>query len=335
MMVIGHKPFQKQIREAQINQKTSHAYLLLGPEGIGKSVLARWCAQYWNCLNSGSDQERPCGKCAHCQKISRAQFLDLIWIEADEEQGSRAMIKVEKIRDLNPYLGIAPVEGQVRVILIRDAHRLNFQAQTALLKILEEPPEHTRFILTSHQPEDLLPTIHSRCQTRYLSPLNEDEIKSLIESLNFQHKQLDLLIPLAQGQPGLILKNPDELLEDREEFFKLFNQIAFGSYEEVQKGLAVLTKKSGDLEKFIKWFQLLLRDLAERQLTGSLRWFGDKESSFQELQGRLSLDRLTLVYEKLLQSSEALSQNANKNTQAQMWAWELRSMIQSKRSHAG
>jgi DNA polymerase-3 subunit delta' len=333
-MVIGHESFRKQIIEAEVSQRTSHAYLLLGPEGIGKSVLARWSAQYWNCQDMKKENPEPCGRCSFCQKISRGQFLDLIWIEPDEEQGSRAVIKVESVRELHPYLGVTPVEGKVRVIVIRDAHRLNFQAQTALLKILEEPPEYTRFILSTHQPDDLLSTIHSRCQTRRLSPLSEDEVRALIKSLNFEHDQLELLTPLAQGQPGLILKNPDELLKEREEFFKLFDQIAFGGYAGVQKALASLSKKSGGLERFIKWFQLLLRDLSEKQLTGSLRWFADKEESFKELQGRLSLNRLTLVYEKLLQSAESLSQNANKNTQAQMWAWELRSMIQSQKSDA-
>ena len=154
-----------------------HAYLFSGTRGVGKTTLARIFAKCLNCEQGIT--ETPCGKCAACLEISEARFVDLIEIDA----ASRT--KVEDTREILENVQYAPSRGRFKVYLIDEAHMLSMHSFNALLKTLEEPPEHVKFLLATTDPQKLPITVLSRCLQFHLANLSSDYIVSyLIQVLN-------------------------------------------------------------------------------------------------------------------------------------------------------
>lgn len=152
--ILGQEHIVKILKNQIAAGSMSHAYLFCGTRGTGKTTTARILAKAANCL---SDEARPCGQCAHCKAIKEGNFLDVIEIDAASNNG------VENIRELRESVKYPPAIGRKKVYIIDEVHMLSTGAFNALLKTLEEPPEHVMFILATTEPQKLPPTILSRC----------------------------------------------------------------------------------------------------------------------------------------------------------------------------
>ena len=142
-----------------VNGRVAHAYLFCGPPGCGKHTTGLALAAALNCQNAPG---QGCASCSACHKIAAGIHPD---VQTLERQGASRIIPIDTIRKtVIPQLGMAPHEGEARVFLIEEAAALQGPAANALLKTLEEPPERTHFILATTSPDQLLPTIRSRCQ---------------------------------------------------------------------------------------------------------------------------------------------------------------------------
>ncbi len=172
------------LRSALLRGQPHHAYLLAGPEGVGKELLARLFAQAANC--EAEDEQRPCGRCDHCKGIARGAFPDVMQVmpqsqliargliaKGDLEAAPSREIRVDEVRALARRLSFTALRGRRKVAIVAPADALNERAQNVLLKTLEEPPPATTFLLLSAQPDSLLPTIRSRCARVQLQPLPE------------------------------------------------------------------------------------------------------------------------------------------------------------------
>ena len=152
--ILGQEHIVKILKNQIAADSMSHAYLFCGTRGTGKTTTARILAKAANCL---SDEARPCGVCAHCKAIKEGNFLDVMEIDAASNNG------VENIRELRESVKYPPAVGRKKVYIIDEVHMLSTGAFNALLKTLEEPPEHVMFILATTEPQKLPPTILSRC----------------------------------------------------------------------------------------------------------------------------------------------------------------------------
>lgn len=137
--------------------KTVHAYLFIGPRGTGKTTVARLLAKALNCLKPLKNGD-PCNKCKNCESINLASFTDLIEIDAASNRG------IDDVRDLKDKIRLAPSMGKHKIYIIDEVHMLTTEAFNALLKTLEEPPQHTTFILCTTEDHKIPATIKSRCQ---------------------------------------------------------------------------------------------------------------------------------------------------------------------------
>ncbi len=154
--VLGQEHIVKILKNQLATNSVSHAYLFCGTRGTGKTTMARLLAKGVNCLNPHEDGG-PCGECENCRSIQEGNFLDVIEIDAASNNG------VDSIRELRESVKYPPAVGGKKVYIIDEVHMLSAGAFNALLKTLEEPPEHVMFVLATTEPQKLLATILSRC----------------------------------------------------------------------------------------------------------------------------------------------------------------------------
>jgi DNA polymerase-3 subunit delta' len=194
--VIGHEWAVLSLDRAVSDDRPAHAYLISGPPHIGKATLARSLALALNCRSTHS--ARPCGQCRSCQLIHAGKHPDVQLIEPD---GAR--VKIDQVRALQHDLALRPVEGRYRVAIFDQFEVATTEAQNALLKTLEEPPDYVVLIVLASDPELLLPTIVSRCQQVPLRPLTIAQVReALIKTWNVEAGHANLLAHLSGGRLG-------------------------------------------------------------------------------------------------------------------------------------
>lgn len=173
--VTGQEHIIDTLRNAVRNNMVAHAYLFSGPRGTGKTSVARILAKAVNCLKAKDGN--PCNECQICRAVSSGQFFDLMEIDAATHT------QVEKMRDLVEMIHISPTQGKKKVYIIDEVHMLSKGAFNALLKTLEEPPEHVLFILATTEIHKIPATIISRCQRFDFRHLRISEIKQKLEKI--------------------------------------------------------------------------------------------------------------------------------------------------------
>src|SRR5919206_241786 len=155
--IVGQSPVVRTLRRAIETDRVSHAYLFSGPRGTGKTSTAKVLAMSLNC-EKGQTPE-PDGTCESCRAIINNSSLDVLEMDAASNRG------IDEIRDLRDRVNLAPTQGRMKVYIIDEVHMLTPEAFNALLKMLEEPPEHVVFVLATTEKHKVLPTIISRCQS--------------------------------------------------------------------------------------------------------------------------------------------------------------------------
>ena len=195
--LVGQQHVVKALQNALANGRLHHAYLLTGTRGVGKTTIARILAKSLNCENAHNGE--PCGQCATCQAIDAGRFVDLLEIDAASNTG------IDNIREVLENAQYAPTAGKYKVYIIDEVHMLSKSAFNAMLKTLEEPPEHVKFILATTDPHKVPITVLSRCLQFVLRNMTAQQVSDhLAHVLNAEHiayepAALTLLGRAAQG----------------------------------------------------------------------------------------------------------------------------------------
>lgn len=205
--VVGQEPVTRTLLNALQSDRIAHAYLFCGPRGTGKTSTGRILAKAVNCLSNGKGE--PCNSCTLCLATTGGRALDVIEIDAASNRG------IDEIRQLRERVGFAPNTAKYKVYIIDEVHMLTPEASNALLKTLEEPPPHAKFILATTEPHKVLPTIQSRCQRFDFRRLSLQAMVSRLkelcqgENISVSPEALTLIARSATGS----LRDAENLLE--------------------------------------------------------------------------------------------------------------------------
>lgn len=201
--VIGHERPKTILQTALRHDRIAHAYLFHGDEGIGKQLTALRFAQAINCESGdGSDA---CGVCRSCAQTEARTHPDFLLVQPDPELAN-PQIKIEQVRELEQQIVYHPLVGRKKIFLIDDADRMTLGAANALLKTLEEPPEHSVLLLVSGRPSALPATVRSRCQAlRFAPPARTQVEAALILKREIPPAEARLLAAASQSRLGAAL----------------------------------------------------------------------------------------------------------------------------------
>ena len=195
--VVGQKPIVQTLKNAIEMDRTGHAYLFCGPRGVGKTTTARLLAKALNCAKGPT--ATPCNECASCNEISGGSSIDVLEIDAASNTG------VDSIRELRENARYAPSRDRFKIFIVDEVHMLSTSAFNALLKILEEPPEHIAFIMATTERHKLPATILSRCQQFVFRTISPQEIKEHLgmiaerEGVTIGDGALNYVVRAAEG----------------------------------------------------------------------------------------------------------------------------------------
>ena len=267
--VAGQEHIVKTLKNALATGKLAHAYLFAGPRGTGKTPMAKLLAKALNCDEGIGHQ---CNECKNCKAIIDGTHPDVLELDAASNNG------VDEIRDLIDKVKYGTILGRYKVYIIDEVHMLSTGAFNALLKTLEEPPEHVIFILATTEPHKILPTILSRCQRYDFTKLSEKDIKERLkkvlenEGVTYNEQAIDIIISLADGGMRDALSILDQVLAysgnklDVQDILAIF---ALESKEE-KMGLlnAIIQKDVSDVLERIKRYIALGTDI--KRLTDDL-----------------------------------------------------------------
>lgn len=315
--LVGNEWAVDMLKKHVVNGTTRHAYLFAGPPGLGRRTLALRFAQALNCPTP-VEAGIPCGECRDCKQIEAMHHADLTVVQADSEGGT---LKVDQIREARRMLTFKPYQAKYRVAIFLRFQEANDNAANALLKTLEEAPSYAVLILTADNPEQLLPTIVSRCEVLRLRPLRVEEVQKELENRGLEIGQAKLIAHISGGRFGYALRliGNEALLEKREE--RLNDLQSLISASRVEK-FAYADKLSRDKESMRQavliwlsyWRDVMLRSAqAEMPLVNV-----DRNVEIEDLAGRLDLSVARRIVSALEDVLEKMERNVNSRLLAEV-----------------
>lgn len=311
--VVGQEHVVKSLINALQHDRLHHAYLFTGTRGVGKTTLARILAKALNCENFKDSD--PCGECSVCQDIDAGRFIDLIEVDA----ASRT--KVEDTRDLLDNVQYAPGRGKYKIYLIDEVHMLSGHSFNALLKTLEEPPAHVKFLLATTDPQKIPVTVLSRCLQFNLKHLYPDQIQPQLqfileqEKIGFEQPALALLANSADGSMRDALSLLDQAIVHGngrvilDAVQAMLGTVASQSVEELLQALAKqdatailekiasLAEMSSDFVDVTDKLLQMLHRIALTQVLPAAATQEDAQQTITELAQNLSQEDVQLYYQ--------------------------------------
>lgn len=313
--IVGHEWAVRLLGSAIRHDRTGHAYLITGPDRIGKLTLARVFTQSLNCM--ADLPNRPCGECRACRLIAEDKHPDVRVILPEVSDRGVQSIKIEQIRRLQQDLSLSTYEARHKVVLLKRFDTANLNAANAFLKTLEEPPNNVVLILTANDSDTLLPTINSRCRTVGLRPLAPTLIEeALMTRHHVEPGEAHLLAHLADGRLGWAVEahaNP-ALMQERRAHLETLHQALgatlVGRFAQAES----LSRKAETLPPLLRTWLSWWRDL-------SLLAFGrranatisniDEAELLHEAAGRWSRADVLAALKQTETALRQLKQNAN------------------------
>ncbi len=307
--IVGQEHVVRALVNALENKRLHHAYLFTGTRGVGKTTIARVLAKALNCPNLNGAE--PCGQCETCLDVDRGRYPDLIEVDAASRTG------VDDTRDLLDNVQYLPSRGQYKIYLIDEVHMFSKSSFNALLKTLEEPPEHVKFLLATTDPQKMPVTVLSRCLQFNLKRLLPKQIEGQFETilqaegLEYESAATGLLAKAADGSMrdglslldqaivhgsgGLIEAEVLDMLGSvaREPLLALVKALLTQKGTEVLSSIQALDEFAPDYEEVLQSLLVYLHQIAICQMAAT----GDEDASIKRFANALTTEDVQLYYQ--------------------------------------
>ncbi len=322
--LVGQEHVVRALSNALKQQRLHHAYLFTGTRGVGKTTLARIIAKALNCETGITDA--PCGKCSACTEIDSGRFVDLVELDAASNT------QVDNMRELLENALYAPSSGRFKVYIIDEVHMLSRNAFNAMLKTLEEPPAHVKFILATTDPQKIPVTVLSRCLQFNLKQIPQQQIAARLahvlqaEQVPFDAPALALIARAAQGSLRDSLSLLDQAIAhgggkvdeastramlgavDQQHLYAILEALAAGDGAAMMAKADEMAARSLSFEGALLDLGTLLHRLAlAQQVPATVADDDPDRESLLALCGRLGADELQLYYQIVVQGRSDIS----------------------------
>lgn len=308
--VVGHRDIIQYIKGAIQQNKVSHAYILNGPRGSGKKLLANLFAMTLQCE---SRQPEPCGECRSCIQTNNGNQPDIITVKHEKP----ASISVDDVRtQINGDIMIKPYSSQYKIYIVPEADLMTVQAQNAILKTIEEPPEYAVIFLLTENADSLLPTIRSRCVMLKLRNIKDKLVKKyLMEQMQVPDYQADLCAAFAQGNIGraIMLAKSEHFNEIKENAIQLMKYIDEMELHEIVAAIKEISKYKLEVTDYLDIMTIWYRDVLLYKATkdvGSLV-FGDQLKYIKQKASKSSYEGLETIIESIEKAKVRIKANVN------------------------
>jgi DNA polymerase-3 subunit delta' len=310
--VVGHHASQRLLAREALSGQVSHAYLITGPEQIGKTTLALELARLLQCQGRDFSSPEPCGACDSCRKISAGSHPDVRLVVRPAD---KRILSVELVREVIHAANLAPSIGPWRIFILPEIERMAAASANALLKTLEEPPERVVLLLTCSEPEALLPTVVSRCQLVPTQPPSLDEIRhALVERWNIEPQRAEQLAALSHGRIGWAVEaaqHPD-IERARSESLARLVSLTGASRDERLRAAGTLASDTDAAREAVElwlfwWRDVVLAACGARGLASA----GEARAEAERQGHALGVELAQGFLSALVAAREALEANAN------------------------
>ncbi|HEY6085898.1 MAG TPA: DNA polymerase III subunit delta' [Nitrospira sp.] len=315
--IIGHGNAIAALQAAVAHRRLAHAYLFYGERAVGKRLTALRFAQALHCERLETSQAiDACGICRSCQQVQARTHPDFFIIEPDKELAT-PQIKIEQIRDIEQQVVYRPLIGERKICLIDEADRMTISAANALLKTLEEPPDHCLFLLISSRPAALPMTIRSRCQTlRFSAPALTQVEGALILKREIPPADARLLALTSEGRIGEALSaDAKDIRARQQELLDLVRPESLRSVTTILSSAEALFKNDR-AQEVLSWLARWIRDIVVLHVSGDRDQllYGQDLAHLEVYAKQADIDSLL----ELLQDIENTQQQATRHLNLQM-----------------
>jgi len=308
--VVGHKDIIQYMKNAIEQKKLSHAYIVNGQRGSGKKLLSRLFAMTLQCETG---ENEPCGSCRSCVQTKNGNQPDIITVTHEKPSS----ISVDEIREqLNGDIMIKPYSSPYKIYIIPEADLMTVQAQNALLKTLEEPPEYAMIFLLTENADNLLATIRSRCVMLKLRNIKDKLVKKyLMEELKVPDYQAELCAAFAQGNIGraAMLAKSEHFNEIKEDALQLMKYIDQMELQEIVSAIKQINKYKLEVTDYLDiltiWYRDVLLYKATKDVEGLV--FSDQLKFIKEKAAKSSYEGIETILTSIEKAKQRIKANVN------------------------
>lgn len=307
--IIGHQKPLETLRAALANGRLHHAYLMLGPEGVGKRTIALSLAKAIHCNEIKNDF---CGNCPNCSRIQSGNHPDVRTIEPG---AGKKEIGIQQIREMEKELNLRAFSGK-KIAIIDPATLMNMSAQNALLKTLEEPPRDCLLILVASNAGRLLPTLRSRCLRISFGLLPRDLIAGFLAAKRaVTSDDAQFIAAISMGSLGTALElGREELVEQRRNWIETMRSLTLGDYRAALNAAEALSGSREESLRFLAWVETWYRDLLVYSVTQNVSELInlDIASTIQQKSAASELERILLALGQTAGAAARIQRNLNR-----------------------